>query len=542
MRGLVLRTCRAPGLALAVLLGAVTSLAAVALMGCAAWLLSRAAEHPDPSSLALAAVAVRALGLTRGLARYGERLAGHDAVLAVVADLRVAVFQGLLRRDAPTASGQALAHVVEDVDAVQDLWLRCLLPWASGTVTAVACVAAVGWWEPAAAAVLLAGLGASLTVVPALGAALARREQAVAGLRADHLAQVLDVVQGCADLTAYGAMPAALARAETTGQALAALDRRAARQAAVVAALGTVLQGLTVLGVAVLGVQAVQDGRLPRTALAVVVLVALASFESVAGLAEAGALLPRTEGAATRLLPLLEPGPAAQQAPVLTGEPLRLVGAGARWPGTDHSVLRDVDLELPAGRAVAVVGPSGAGKSTLLALLAGRLAPDTGRALLGGHPVSDLDDAVRAARVVLAEQQAHLFDASVLDNLRVARPGATPGEVAEALEAAGLADWVAGLPQGLQTRVGEQGARISGGERRRLAVARALLSGAPVLLLDEPTEGLDPAAADALLRRLLAAARGRSLLVVTHRLSALDGFDEVLAVEGGRVARPVATR
>lgn len=538
----MLRTRRAPGLLLAVLLGALTSLSAVGLMGCAAWLLSRAAEHPEPSSLALAAVAVRALGLTRGLARYGERLAGHGAVLTVVADLRVAVFEGLLPRDTPGGSGDALAAVVDDVEAVQDLWLRCLLPWASAAVTAAACVAAVAWALPSAGLVLLAGLGTALTAVPAGGAALARREQAVASLRAAHLAQVLDVVHGCADLTAAGALPAALADAEATGEALAGLDRRAARRGAALAALGTALQGLTVLGVAVLGVQAVQDGRLARTTLAVLVLVALSSFEAVAGLADAGALLPRTRGAAARLLPLLSTPSSPPAAPVPGAGPLLLAAAGATHPGADRPALRDVDLALVPGRSVAVVGPSGAGKSTLLALLAGQLRPDRGQALLGGVPVADLDEAVRAARVVLAEQQAHLFDATVLDNLRVARPGATAAEVQQALRTAGLDDWVASLPEGLGTRVGERGARLSGGERRRLAVARALLSQAPVLLLDEPTEGLDPAAADALVGRLLSAARDRVLVVVTHRWAALDAFDEVLVVDGGRVRHPAAAR
>jgi ATP-binding cassette subfamily C protein CydCD len=531
------RRTRGPGLGLAAVLAALTYLCAVALLGCSAWLLSRAAEHPDASSLALAAVAVRALGLGRGLSRYAERLVGHRAVLTAVADLRVAVFEGLLRQPpgAPR-TGDALAHVVGDVEVVQDLWLRCLLPWLSGLLASAACVAALAWWDPAAALVLLAGLGLALTVVPALGARLARREDAVAGVRAAHLEQVLDVVQGCADLTAYGELPRALGAATTSGRALADLDRRAAASASAVAALSTLLQGVTVLGVALAGLQAVQAGTLPRVGLAVVVLVALGSFEAVSGLAEAGALLPRTAGAAARLLPLLDlPAPLSATG-ALSPELPRLVGAGVRYPGATRAALSGVDLQLRPGRSLAVVGGSGAGKSTLLALLSGQLSPSEGSATIGGQVAAAVPEDLRAARVVLAEQDAHLFEASVLDNLRVARPDATQEQVRSALETAGLADWVASLPQGLQTPVGERGSRISGGERRRLSVARALLSPAPVLLLDEPTEGLDPAAADALVRRLVAGARGRTVVLVTHRTAALDCVDDVLVLEAGRVA------
>jgi ABC-type transport system involved in cytochrome bd biosynthesis fused ATPase/permease subunit len=208
-----------------------------------------------------------------------------------------------------------------------------------------------------------------------------------------------------------------------------------------------------------------------------------------------------------------------------------------RRSGRVAPAVADVGLILTPGARVAVVGPSGAGKTTLLQLLCGQLRPTAGQVLLGGEPVADLDETARAALVVLAEQAAHLFNASVADNLRVGRPGAGEEELEVAVRQAGLGRWVEGLPRGWDSPVGENGARISGGERKRLAVARALVSPARIVLLDEPTEGLDPVAADALVRGLVSSCGSRALVVVTHRLTALEGFDEVLVLDRGRVVQ-----
>ena len=529
-------------LALAAMLSALTYLSAVALMGLSAWLLSRAAQHPAASSLALAAVGVRSLGLGRGLARYAERLVGHNATLTAVAELRVAVFQGLVTEggQAPK-SGEALAQVVGDVEAIQDLWLRCLLPWLSAALVSVACVGAVWWWSPGAGVVLLVGLLLGLTVVPGLAAIVARREAALAATRAQHLERVLDVVHGCADLTVLGEMPRALADAAEQAQALAALDRRSSVRAALLSGLATTLQAVTVLGVLVVALPAVQRGDLPGVDLAVLALVALSAFEAVTGLAEAGGLLPRTYGAAARLLPLLRKPGQQLQAPAMTvtmthAAP-RLQAVTLRFPGAPAASVIDVDLALRPGSCVAVVGGSGAGKSTLLRLLSGQLRATTGVGYVGGVDTAGLSATCLSSRVVLAEQEAHLFETSVADNLRLARPAATDQELFDAARAAGLGQWVSTLPKGLLTRVGERGCRVSGGERKRLSVARALLSEAPVLLLDEPTEGLDPMAADALLATLLATRGSRTLVVVTHRHQLLEQFDEVLVLDAGRIVQ-----
>jgi thiol reductant ABC exporter CydC subunit len=527
-------------LVLAALLGAVTYLSAVGLLGLAAWLISRAAEHPEASALTVAAVGVRTLGITRGLARYVERIVGHDAALRTVADLRVTVFEALVRREgAAPRNGEVLSGVVADVDAVQDLWLRCVLPLAAAGLVATVSVAAVAWWLPAAGAVLLAGLLGAVVLVPLLAAAASRHEAERADARAAYQVQVLDVVRGCADLQVHGALPAALADAGTAAATLAGADRRSARGGALVSGVAGLLQGLTVLAVALVSLPAVQDGRLARVGLAVVVLVALAAFEPVQPLVDTGTLLRRTVGASRRLDALLDVPAALPTQPMpADAEPvLDAHGLDLRYPGATRPALDGVDLDLRPGRRVVLLGPSGAGKSTLLRVLSGQLATDAGQVLLAGVPVTEVAGVDLARYVAVAEQDAHLFHTSLRENVLIARPLATDEEVVAAATEAGLAEWVAGLPDGWETTVGERGDQLSGGERRRLAVARALLSPAPLLLLDEPTEGLDPEAADALVRRLLAPRPDRGVLLVTHRLSALEQADEVLVLERGAVVR-----
>lgn len=526
-------------LLLSALLSALTFLCAVGLMGVSAWLISRAAEHPEASALTLAAVAVRALGLGRGVSRYADRLVGHDVTLKVVADLRVAVFQALVRRkEDSTRSGELLSAVVVDVEAMQDLWLRCLIPFAAAVIVSAASVVACWWWVSSAGLVLLLGLISSLVVVPVLSAAIGRRESALAGRRADYQVQVLDIVQGCADLLVCGDLPRAVASAEQAAAGLADVDRRSARRSALVSAVTTVLHGGTVVGVAAVAVPAVQDGRLPRVGLAVVVLIAMAAFEPITLLVDAGALLPRTWGAARRLAALLE-APDEEGTGVVHGDPdtVRARSVRVRYPNALHPALEGIDLDLTPGRAIAVVGPSGAGKSTLLRVLTGQVVPESGKALLGTTALCSVESEQRARYVVLAEQEAYLFDASIRDNLRIARPGASELELAAAAELAGLGGWIEELPQGWDTPLGERGGRVSGGERKRLSVARVLLSEAPVVLMDEPTEGLDPDAADALIRRVIAASRQRALLLVTHRLTVLDEVDEVIVLDHGHVVQ-----
>ncbi|WP_405714697.1 thiol reductant ABC exporter subunit CydD [Streptomyces sp. NBC_00046] len=534
-------------LALALLLGSLALGSAVGLMAVSGWLISRASEQPPVLYLMVAVTATRAFGLGRAVFRYAERLVSHDAVLKMLAELRVAVYRGL-ERIAPaglrhTRRGDLLSRLVADVDALQDYWLRWLLP--AGTAVAVGTAAAgfIGWLLPAAGVVLAAGLLLAGVGVPLVSSACSRHtERRLAPARADLATRITDLLGGTAELTVAGALPA---RAERTRDADGVLTRIAAR-AATANALGggliALVTGLTVVATALVALPAVHDGRLAGVELAVVVLTPLAAFEAVAGLPLAVQYRRRVERSAERVYEVLDaPLPVHEsespaEAPT-SPFPLEVRGLSARYAGAARDALDGVDLTLTAGRRIAVVGPSGSGKTTLAQVLVRFLDARAGTYRIGGAEAGELEgDAVRRF-VGLCAQDAHVFDSTIRENLRLARTGATEEELRDALGRARLLDWADALPDGLDTLVGEHGARLSGGQRQRLALARAILADFPVLVLDEPAEHLDLATADALTADLLAATEGRTTVLITHRLKGLEAVDEVLVLDEGRIVQ-----
>ncbi|WP_413115718.1 thiol reductant ABC exporter subunit CydD [Streptomyces sp. CY1] len=539
---------------LALLLGSLALLSAVGLMAVSGWLISRAAQQPPVLYLMVAVTATRAFGIGRAVFRYAERLVAHDAVLRVLAELRVAVYRRL-ERLAPaglgrTRRGDLLSRLVADVDAVQDYFLRWLLPVGTALTVGAASVGFLTWVLPEAGAVLAAGLLLAGVAVPVVSGALARRaERRLAPARGALSTQVVDLLAGTAELTVAGALPRRLEAVRRADGVLTRIARRAAAAAGTGAGLSALVCGLTVAAAAWVGVPAVADGRIHGVWLAVVVLTPLAAFEAVAGLPLAVQHRQRVRRAAERVyevldepLPVREPEEAGreearcEEAPGVP-YPLVLRGITARHPGQRAPALDGFGLELRPGHRVAVVGPSGAGKSTLAQVLLRFLDTEGGTYTLAGRNAAALDgDAVRRL-VGLCAQDAHVFDSSLRENLRLARPDASDDELRAALAAARLRDWVDGLPDGLDTLVGEQGARLSGGQRQRLALARALLADFPVLVLDEPAEHLDLPTADALTADLLSATQGRTTVLITHRLAGLDAVDEVIVLDGGRAVQ-----
>ncbi|MEU8704095.1 thiol reductant ABC exporter subunit CydD [Streptomyces sp. NPDC048565] len=534
-------------LGLALLLGSLAVGSSVGLMAVSGWLISRASEQPPVLYLMVAVTATRAFGLGRAVFRYAERLVSHDAVLRMLAELRVAVYRGL-ERIAPaglraTRRGDLLSRLVSDVDALQDYWLRWLLPAATALLVGTGAVAFTGWLLPEAGAVLAAGLLLAGVGVPWLSGACARRaERQLAPARAALAVRVADLLGGTAELTVAGALPARKEQVRAADGVLTRIAARAATATALGGGLSALICGLTVVGAAVVALPAVSDGRLAGVELAVVVLTPLAAFEAVTGLPLAVQYRRRVERSAERVYEVLD-GPVPVGEPAEPAEapdspfPLDVRGLSARYEGAERDALHSVDLTLRPGRRVAVVGPSGSGKTTLAQVLLRFLDAREGTYRLGGVEASSLaGDTVRTF-VGLCAQDAHVFDSSIRENLRLARPGATDDGLRDALGAARLLDWVLSLPNGLDTLVGEHGARLSGGQRQRLALARALLADFPVLVLDEPAEHLDLATADALTVDLLAATEGRTTLLITHRLAGLDAVDEILVMDGGRVVQ-----
>jgi ATP-binding cassette, subfamily C, bacterial CydCD len=521
----------APRLALAVLMGVCAAGAAIGLAATSAWLISRAAEEPPIFVLLLAVTAVRAFGISRGVFRYAERLFAHDAAFRVLGELRGTAYARLARL-APAGlrelrSGDLLARLVGDVDGLADLWLRILLPYLAAAVVALATVLLVGWLVPGAGAALAVTLLVTAIGAPLVAGFVARRAEAtLAPARAAVAVAALDLLRGAPEILAAGAGPRAVAALGAVDARMATAERRTALGTGVTNLVGGLSAGAATWFALVLGIAAVRDGSLAGVALAVVALTPIAVHEVVMPLAPAARLLPGIRASAARVVDVLRrPDPVPDPAvpgPVPAGRlGLRAQGLRLRYPGAGQDALAPLDLEVPGGAAVVVTGPSGSGKSTFAAACLRFLDPVGGILELVGDPgatdIRDLaGDDVRLA-VGLCEQDPHIFDTTLADNLRLARPGADVGAMEAALAAAGLLAWVRSLPRGLDTPVGEHGARLSGGQRQRLALARAILADVRLLILDEPTEHLDEDAARAFVADLAAATAGRTLLVLTHR-------------------------
>ncbi len=532
-------------LALATLFGAGGMLAAIGLIATSAWLISRSAQHPQESAVAIAIVGVQFFALSRGLCRYAERLIGHDAAFRVLSDLRAAVYQRL-ERLAPLgvpafASGDLLTRLIEDVDSLQDLLLRVVPPFAIAFGVGAATVAAVWLMLPTAALILLGALLGAATLVPWLTGFLAARSEArQAAARATLSSAVIDLLEGAPELAVNGAMPAQLGRAMTADTELTSIARKSARTAGVGRGLTTLCCGLAMWGALLVGVAAVHAGRMSGVLLAGIALIPLVAFELVVALPGATQTLQRVRRSAARVLEVIDtPAPVAEPAeprPLPPGPyALSVSGLTASYPGASRLALAGVQLDLRPGRRVALVGPSGAGKTTLAAVALRFLPYTAGSIALNGVEIAELSGEDCRRVIGLVSQDAHVFDNTLEENLRLARRDATSEQLREALSRARLLDWAERLPAGMATELGERGARMSGGQRQRLAIARALLADFPVLILDEPGEHLDTATADAIVAELWAGTRERATLLITHRLAGLEEIDEVLVLEDGRV-------
>ncbi|MFF2976420.1 thiol reductant ABC exporter subunit CydD [Streptomyces albidoflavus] len=552
-RGSALVRVRAAGreargrLILSLVLGSLALGSAVGLMATSGYLISRASQQPPVLYLMMAVTATRAFGIGRAVFRYAERLVSHDVVLRMLADTRVAVFRRL-ERLAPaglrgTRRGDLLSRLVADVDALQDYWLRWLLPAGWAALVSTVSVLFMTWLLPAAGAVLAIGLLAAAVGVPLVSGGFARRaERRLAPARGALAIRVAEVLTGTGELTVAGALAHRTARTGDADRELTRIRARGAAANALGAGLTAVITGLTTVAAAYVGIRGVSAGALDGVALAVVVLTPLAAFEAVTALPLAVQFRQRVRRSAERVhevldapVPVTEPeaaGPAPE-----SPFPMELRGVAARHPGQARDALTGIDLTVTEGRRIAVVGPSGSGKTTLAQLLLRFLDPRTGSYTLAGASAPGLDgDDVRRL-VGLCAQDAHVFDSTLRENLLLADRSATEARLREVLGRARLLEWAETLPQGLDTPVGEHGARLSGGQRQRLALARALLAGFPLLVLDEPAEHLDLETADRLTADLLAATRGRTTLLITHRLAGLEAVDEILVLDEGRIVQ-----
>ena len=532
--------------ALAVSLQAATVAAGVALMGTSAWLLSKAALHPSIAALSVAVVGVRAFGVSRATLRYLERLVSHDVTLRLLARLRVGFYRALVplapARLADHRSGDLLGRAIEDVAALEGLYVRVLGPSLVAVAVGVLLGLALLPFGARLAAFAVTGFVASGIAFPwlarRLGLGPGRR---LVAQRGELSARLVDGVQGQAELLAFGREESHASSVAVLSRAMAYEQQRMTRASALGGALAGLGADVTAVAVLALAVPAVRSGALDGVQLAVVTLITLVAFEAVAALPAAWQGAGAMRESARRLFDLVDQPPAVAEpatpasAALESARILEVRDLRFAYPGESRLALDGVSLRLEPGRRLAVVGASGSGKSTLVHLLLRFWDTPPGSLLLDGADARTWpSDRVRAS-FAFAAQRAHLLTGTLRENLALAAPRAGDPELLAALDASRLDELVARLPRGLDTWIGEQGHRLSGGERQRLALARALLRDAPFLLLDEPTAHLDALAEREVMREIVRAGAGRATLLVTHRLVALETFDEVLVLDCGRV-------
>jgi ATP-binding cassette, subfamily C, bacterial CydC len=530
--------------ALAVLLGVATVAGNVGLLSTAAYVISAAAVVSYISLLTIPIYLVRFFSVSRSFSRYFERLVSHDLTFRLLGNLR-SWFYVRLTPLAPALlegyrSGDLLSRLVEDVEELENLYLRAVSPVLVAAVVWGLAFAVLYPFDPALAITVLvflaaAGVGAPL-LVWALSRGLGRRQLE---LRSELYSRIVEGTQGVQDLLAFGREEEQRRQIEVLNRKLGRIERRQALISGLQDSLGDLLTNLAMLVALVLAIPLVAGGEVRGVYLAFLALVALGVFEAATPLGGAFQTIGRTTAAGERLFEVSDSEPTIRNPksplPVPEDFTLRFDNVSFRYGEGDPFSLEDVSFALEPGRKVAVVGPSGSGKSTLANLILRFRDPQGGEIRLGGRSLSEYaqEDVRRLVSVV--PQSTHVFNDTLRNNLLLADPEANDEALELALERARISSFIERLPDGLDTYVGEHGSRLSGGERRRLAVARALLKDAPLLVLDEPTANLDTVTELEVLASVWEAARDRVALLVTHRLVGMEEMHEILVMDAGRI-------
>ncbi len=531
----------------AVLLGVATVGSGVGLMATAAYLIASAALQPSIAELQVAIVGVRFFGLSRGVFRYLERLASHDLALRVLGRLRRWFFRALEplvpARTVEMRSSDLLTRAVTDVESLQNFFIRAVAPPLVAALVAMAAGLVLGIYSSGLAFAFVVGYTAAAVVVPLAVIRLgADTGVELIATRSDLAVATADGIEGMADLLVFGRADAQKTFVNELSQSASALGERAARFEALGTAGVSFATHATVWLVLLLAIPMVGDGRFTGVGLAVTCLVVLAAFEAVQPLPAAARGMSEQLAAADRIFAILDTSPAVTdpvESPVElrrdAGAAIEVRGVSFTYPGAPGPALGDLDLEIADGRRVAVVGPSGSGKSTLARLLLRFWDPTHGEIRLAGTPLGSYSQQTLRRAIGVLPQRTDLFTGTIRDNLLLAGPTADQRGLDRAAAAADLLDTIRALPDGWETWIGEHGMQLSGGQRRRLALARLVLQDPLVAVLDEPTSGLDPVTEDRVMRSMLELFKARTTIVITHRLVALDIFDEIVVLDHGRI-------
>ncbi len=530
--------------------GLLAMISAIGLLALSGWFISAAAY----AGLTLATaqlfnffhpgIGVRLFAIGRTLARYAERIVTHDVTFRILQSLR-GWFYSHLEPLAPARlmmfrSADVLNRIMADIDALDNLYLRVLSPSLVALVTSLLVVTFLWIFDPLIALVVamflvIAGFGVPAVVLRLAGSCGHELPHLISNLRI----RIVDALQGLPELLVFGAYPQQIDSVKQSNLALLKAQLRMSHIRGLSFALITMFSGLTVLSALYLAVNLVNREALDGAALALVILTVIASFEAILPLPLAYQYLGQTREAGRRLLEIVETEPQVifpdKSDPSDRQFSVTFERVSFRYYEQAPWALSNVDFHIPAGQRVAVIGETGSGKSTLMHLLVRFWDPVSGHIRLAENEICNLSEPDLRRHISTVSQQPHMFNATLKDNLLMACPGASDDELLAALNAAQLIEFVNGLPDGLNTWIGEAGQLLSGGQAQRVAVARAILHNAPLWVLDEPTEGLDPITEKKMMQALKRQTADRTLLLITHRLIELDWMDHILMLEHGRI-------
>ena len=535
--------------ALSIFLSTLTIGSSVALIGTSAWMISTGALHPSIAALGVSIVGVRFFGITRGLFRYLERLVSHNVTFRLLARLRVWFYEKLEplapARLMEYKSGDLLARVVGDIETLENFYVRVISPPLTAIVIAIAVAIFFASFFPWLALIFISLFLASGLILPVLIQVMSRRPAEVLAVkRGDIQSQLVDGIQGIADLLAFGRATDRVKQISLTGASYGLAQKQMARISGFQSALTTFLTNLGLWLALLVTIPQVTAGNIDGVMLGTFALMLLASFEAVIPLPITAQFWNASREAAKRLFEVVDAKPAVRDNNLQRKEPggsgisnddLEFSQLTFTYPSQNTPALEDISFSIPARKSIAIVGPSGAGKSTLANLLFRFWEYDQGEIYLGGKSLKVLNQDEIRKRFALVSQNSYFFNTSIRENLRLARSSISQTEMESAACAAQIHDFVMGLPKAYDTIIGEQGLRLSAGEQQRLGIARMLLKDAPILIFDEPTANLDAVTESQVLNSLFIAMRGKTSLLITHRLVRLEEVDEIFVLDRGQL-------
>ncbi|PSW04523.1 cysteine/glutathione ABC transporter ATP-binding protein/permease CydC [Photobacterium rosenbergii] len=534
------------GLTLGMLLGLGTLLAAMSLLTLSGWFIAASAVAGltiarETFNYMLPGAGVRGFSIARTAGRWGERVVSHNATFKLLADLRLFFFRKLTPlipgRQTNLRDADLLNRLVADVDAMDHVYLRLVSPLLIGVIGLLAITGFLAWFDPTIGLTLGAILLALMLILPVIFYRLGKSNgETLTMAKANYRVKMLDWIQGNAELLLFNAEDRYYQAALDEQQSLLNAQRKMANLTGLANAILMAATGWTLVLITWMAADGIA-GQAPDPFVAMVAFATMASFELMMPVAGAFQYLGQTLTSARRLNEIIEATPDTPFDP--DGHTAEVQGAldiqniSYTYYGSDEPVLKDISLTIGAGEKVALLGRTGCGKSTLLQLLTRNWDPQQGQITLDGVSLPQWQEAPLRKAITVVSQRVDVFNGSLRENLLLAKPAGTDEEFCDVLEKVGLSALLEG--KGLDTWLGEGGRQISGGERRRIGIARALLHDAPILLMDEPTEGLDRRTEQQIMSLLLEHAKDKTVLFITHRLVGLEQMDHICLMDEGEI-------